>query len=177
MRFLKKTIAIRENSDIVHGMNNKRGATSGVPVYQLEQFQELIAKLFQCCRERIQYQCDRFELPDAELRCLLLFKQERYLTASGISLKMDVVKSRVTKILEGLVKKGYIQRVIDPEDHRVILLSLTTAGQKKIAEIDEFLMEVHQTVLNRVHPDQRTALLSNLELLKTAMQSVKDMMT
>lgn len=158
-------------------MNNKQGATLDIPVYQLEQFQELIAKLFQCCQERIQYQCDRFDLPDAELRCLLLFKQERYLTASGIALKMNVVKSRVTKILEGLVKKGLIQKIKDPEDNRVTLLSLTTTGQKKIAEIDGFLKEVHQTVLNRVLPDQRTGLLANLELLKTAMQSVKDMMT
>lgn len=157
-------------------MNDKQGATTGVPIYQLEQFQELIAKLFQCCQERIQYQCDRFELPDAELRCLLLFRQERYLTASGIALKMNVVKSRVTKIIEGLVKKEYIQKLKDPEDSRVTLLSLSASGQKKIAAIDGFLKEVHQEVLSRVHPDQRTAMLANLELLKTAMQSVKDMM-
>lgn len=157
-------------------MNDKQAATTGVPIYQLEQFQELIAKLFQCCQERIQYQCDRFDLPDAELRCLLLFRQERYLTASGIALKMNVVKSRVTKIIEGLAKRRYIQKLKDPEDSRVTLLSLTAAGQKKIAEIDGFLKEVHQEVLSRVHPDQRTTMLANLELLKTAMQSVKDMM-
>ena len=77
---------------------------NGVSEYQLLQFQELIAKLFQCCQERMQYQCERFDLPDAELRCLGLFGQERYLTAKGIAQKMDVVKSRVSKIIDGLIK-------------------------------------------------------------------------
>lgn len=132
--------------------------------------------LFQCCQERVQYQCDRFKLPDAELRCLLLFKQERYLMASSIALKMNVVKSRVTKIIEGLEKKDLIQRVKDPEDSRVALLSVTPKGQKKIDEIDHFLKVIHMEVLNRINPEHRTALLADLELLKTVMQSVRDMM-
>lgn len=157
---------------------NENGApnSSNIPVYQLEQFQSLIGMLFQCCQERVQYQCDRFKLPDAELRCLLLFKQERYLMASSIALKMNVVKSRVTKIIEGLEKKDLIQRVKDPEDSRVALLSVTPKGQKKIDEIDHFLKVIHMEVLNRINPEHRTALLADLELLKTVMQSVRDMM-
>lgn len=158
-------------------MNNNIDQERDIPPYQLDQFQELISKLFQCCQERIQYQSERFGLPDAELRCLKLFESERYLTAKGIAHRMNVVKSRVTKIIEGLVRKGFVQRVKDPEDSRVTLLSLTSMGQDKINAINEFLSEVHQEVLHRMVPDQRTLMLSNLEMLKTAMQSVKDMMT
>ena len=102
-----------------------------VSEFQLEQFQTLISKLFQCCQERMQYQCERFQLPDAELRCLGLFGEERYLTAKGIALKMNVVKSRVSKIIDGLIKKNLVQRIKDPEDSRISLLSLTSLGQKK----------------------------------------------
>ena len=98
--------------------------------FQLEQFQELVAKLFQCCQERMQYQCERFQLPDAELRCLSLFGDERYLTAKGIAYKMNVVKSRVSKIIDGLLRKKLIQRIKDPEDSRVSLLSLTPLARK-----------------------------------------------
>ena len=82
--------------------------------FQLEQFRHLVNRLYQCCHERMQYQSDRFDLPDAELRCLQLFGEERYLTPKGIAQKMNVVKSRVTKIIDGLIKKGYIQRIKDP---------------------------------------------------------------
>ena len=106
-------------------------------------FQELIARLFQCCQERMQYQCERFQLPDAEFRCLGLFGEERYLTAKSIAHRMNVVKSRVSKIIDGLIKKKLIQRIKDPEDSRIQLLSLTAEGQKKINEINGFLEDVY----------------------------------
>jgi len=124
----------------------------------------------------MQYQVDRFKLPDAELRCLLLFGEERYLTAKGISQKLNVVKSRITKIIEGLARKNLIQRIKDPEDSRVTLLSLTPKGVDKIKEINLFLEEVHTEVLFQMEPEQRKTMLTNLEVLKGAMEAVKEMM-
>ena len=100
-------------------------------------------RLFQCCQERMQYQCERFGLPDAEFRCLMLFGTERYLTAKGIAHKMNVVKSRVSKIVDGLIKKKLIQRIKDPEDSRISLLSLSADGQEKINNINKFLQNIH----------------------------------
>ena len=124
----------------------------------------------------MQYQCERFELPDAELRCLSLFGEERYLTAKGLALKMNVVKSRVSKIIDGLIKKNLIQRIKDPEDSRVSLLSLTPNGQKKLNDINAFLEEVHYQVLLQLVPEQRMAVLTNLDILKASMEAVKEMM-
>ncbi|MGD9084790.1 MAG: MarR family transcriptional regulator [Desulfobacterales bacterium] len=124
----------------------------------------------------MQYQCDRFDLPDAELRCLMLFGKERYLTAKGIALKMNVVKSRVSKIVEGLLRKKLIQRIKDPEDSRISLLSLTPQGHKKLNQINVFLEDVHHQVLLQIAPDQRKAVLTNLDILKASMEAVKEMM-
>jgi DNA-binding MarR family transcriptional regulator len=158
-------------------MNYSNNSFSGtVSDLQLKQFHELITKLYQCCHERMLYQSERFQLPDAELRCLLLFGDERYLTAKGIVLKLNVVKSRVSKIIEGLIAKELIQSLKDPEDSRVNLLSLTPGGQAKIDEINAFLEQVHHSVLDQMAPDQRKTLLTNLELLKGSMEAVKEMM-
>lgn len=158
-------------------MNNHRANySSEVTEYQLDKFQELITRLFQCCQERMQYQCERFELPDAELRCLGLFGNERYLTAKSIAHRMNVVKSRVSKIIDGLIKKDLIQRTRDPEDSRVQLLSLTPGGHKKVNEINSFMEEVYGQVLSQMAPDQRQAMLTNLDILKASMEAVKEMM-
>ena len=157
-------------------MNKIENDTIEVSTHQLRQFQELIAKLFQCCQERMQYQSDRFDLPDAELRCLMLFENERYLTSRSISQKMNVVKSRISKIVEGLVKRGMIQRIKDPEDFRVSLLSLTPGGQKKLNEIKSFLEDIHYQVLKQMAPEQRKTILLNLDFLKASMESVKELM-
>ena len=144
--------------------------------HQISQFRKLIAKLFQCCQDRMKYQCERFELPDAELRCLVLFGEERYHTPKGLAQKMNIVKSRISKIISGLVQKGLIQRISDPEDSRVTLLSLTPKGQKKLDEINRFLTEMHLEVLRQMGPEQRKTMITNLELLKASMESVKELM-
>lgn len=157
-------------------MNQKRKVSPSIPEGQLDQFKEQMARLVQCCQERTQYQSERFGLPDAELRCLLLFGGERYLTAKGIAMKMNVAKSRVSKVVGGLVKKGLVQRVKDPEDSRYNLLTLTAAGQEKYNEISKFNSKVHREILAMMPPEQRRALLSALDALGSSMESVKDMM-
>jgi len=158
-------------------MNENTAKHNGdIAGYQLTQFQELIAKLFQCCQERMQYQSDRFALPDAELRCLQLFANERYLTPKGIAYKMNVVKSRVTRIIDGMVGRKLIQRIKDPEDSRITLLSLTPKGQDKLNEINSFLESIHLEVLSQMAPEQRKTVLSNLEVLKASMEAVKELM-
>jgi DNA-binding MarR family transcriptional regulator len=154
----------------------KESPRTDISPYQLEKFQEIIAKLFQCCQERMQYQCERFNLPDAELRCLSLFGEERYLTAKSIAHKMNVVKSRVSKIIDGLISKNLIQRIKDPEDSRISLLSLTPDGQLKLNEINRFLNDIHGQVLSQMAPDQRQSVLTNLDILKASMEAVKEMM-
>ena len=174
---LKKNLDSQVFFDIVLAMNNNRdNHNGGVSAYQLDKFQELIERLFQCCQERMQYQCERFQLPDAEFRCLGLFGEERYLTAKSIAHRMNVVKSRVSKIIDGLIKKKLIQRIKDPEDSRVQLLSLTAEGQKKINKINGFLEDVYSEVLSGMAPDQRQAMLTNLDILKASMEAVKEMM-
>jgi DNA-binding MarR family transcriptional regulator len=176
-RHVKKKLDILSSCDIVHDMNysedTRRNQASD---NQIVQFQALITKLFQCCQERHQYQCERFGLPDAELRCLSLFGEERYLTPKGIALKMNLVKSRISKIVSGLVKKELIQKIADPEDSRVTLLSLTAKGQNKLNDINKFLDEMHMEVLGQMEPEQRKTMITNLELLKASMESVKELM-
>lgn len=164
-------------SYLVHTMNLlSKEIAQKISNHHLRQFKDVIMKLFQCCQERMQYQSERFGLPEAELRCLILFGDERYLTPKGIAQKMNVVKSRVTKIVQGLIKKQLLQRIKDPEDSRVTLLSLTPNGQKKINDINAFIDEIHQEVLIRMVPEQRKSLLLNLDVLAASMETAKDLM-
>jgi DNA-binding MarR family transcriptional regulator len=75
--------------------------------------------------------------------------------------------------MDGLSKKGLIQSTEDPNDGRVKLLSLTPAGQKKLKEIGIFIREIHQKILYQIESEQRKAILSSLELLRSSMEAVK----
>ncbi|EGB13804.1 regulatory protein MarR [Pseudodesulfovibrio mercurii] len=147
-----------------------------IPDRDVVEFEHLMESLFQCCRERLQYQSERFELPDAELRCLLLFEGERYLTAKGLAYRLNVAKSRVTKLVSALVRRGLLASLPDPADSRVKLLSLTPEGGRLIGEIARFRFEAHQAVLAWFNPEQRAELLHSLSLLSRHMKSVRDLM-
>jgi DNA-binding MarR family transcriptional regulator len=140
--------------------------------HQTERFQKLILGLYQCCQARIQRQSITFNLPDAELRCLRLFDLNADLTPKEMAGRMGVVKSRVTKIIDGLVEKGLIQRSKDPDDSRIWRLSLTQRGRKKLTAINQSLAAANEKILASMSPEQRRTLLIHLEALRKSMESV-----
>jgi DNA-binding MarR family transcriptional regulator len=142
--------------------------------YQAQRLQELIAEMIQCCEERKFFESNKFGLPYAEVRCLLLFGGERYLTVKGIAQRLDVAKSRVTKIVNGLVAKQLVKQVDDPDDARIKLICITQAGEEKALEIAAFQRGLHRQLLLHLTPDERKGIFSYLELLRSAMEAVKD---
>jgi len=141
--------------------------------YQTQRLQDLITQMLHCCEGRKLYQSQRFNLPHAELKCLMLFNGERYLTVKGVAQKLEVAKSRVTKIVDGLSRKRLVEQTNDPKDARIRLINLTAAGQTKYAEIDAFQKEIHRKILLQMTPEERKNALSYLELFRSAMEGVK----
>jgi DNA-binding MarR family transcriptional regulator len=141
--------------------------------YQTRKLQDLMAEILQCCRQRTSFLSHKYRMPEAELRCLQLFSGERYLTAKGIAQKLEVAKSRVTKILDGLIQKDLVETIDDPKDARIKLITLTPDGQKKAAEIGALTRELHERLLLEFEPEQRKSVLACLEMLRASMEAVK----
>ena len=107
----------------------------------------------------------------------MLFNGERYLTVKGMAQKLDVVKSRITKITNGLIEKGLAKRIDDPNDARVKLISLTSMGEKKSAEVHAFHKTIHREILMQMRAEERKLMLSQMELLRSSMEAVKEQLT
>jgi DNA-binding MarR family transcriptional regulator len=133
--------------------------------------------MVECCDDRKLYESKRFELPYAELKCLLLFKGERYLTVKQIATNLDVAKSRITKLINSLELKGLVERIADPQDARMKLISLTPYGQRMMEKVNFFQKDLHRKILLQFSEEERKKVLSNVELLRAAMESVKGKMT
>ena len=145
--------------------------------YQTQRLQNLIEEILQCCKERTSYLSEKFDIPEAELRCLMLFGEERYLTAKGISQKLDVAKSRVTKIINGLSEKKLVESIDDPKDARIKLIGLTQRGQKKSKAIASVIADLHQKLLLEFEPENRKMVLSCLEVLRSNMEAIKNQLS
>ena len=123
--------------------------------YQAHRLQELIAEMLKCCEDRKVYESGKFALPYAELKCLLLFDGQRYLTVTDIAQKLEVAKSRVTKLVNGLKEKQLVAEIDDPKDARIKLISLTPAGHTRFNEIAAFQRDLYRTLLLQIDTDER----------------------
>lgn len=162
---------------MIHTMNNQGPDSTDVLLgYQSQRLQDLIEEILHCCKERTSHLSKKFDIPEAELRCLMLFGEERYLTAKGISQKLDVAKSRVTKIINGLLHKRLVESTDDPKDARIKLIGLTSQGQRRSKELSAIMTDLHQKLLLEFEPEQRKMVISCLEVLRSSMEAVKNQM-
>lgn len=139
---------------------------------EIEKFQSIMDDLNRVCHERLRVQCELFGVNEAELRCLRLFENQRYMTPKDIASALGVVRSRVTRIVEGLEKKGLLRRMPDPDDSRVVLFSLTASGRERWESAREHVRGVNAAILGRLSDGQRGDLLSALAMLKVSMDAV-----
>ncbi|MEJ2428446.1 MAG: MarR family transcriptional regulator [Deltaproteobacteria bacterium] len=164
-------------ANMFNTMNDREANSIDVLIdYQSQKLEDLIAEIVQCCKERTSFLSNKFDIPEAELRCLMLFGEERYLTAKGISQKLDVAKSRVTKIINGLVQKRLVESIDDPKDARIKLIGLTSKGQRRSRELSDVTKDLHQRLLLELEPEQRKMVISCLEILRGSMEAVKNQM-
>ncbi len=141
--------------------------------FQTARLEELITETVRCCEDRKLFESQKFGLPYAALKCLRLFNGQRYLTVKTIARQLDVAKSRVTKIVAGLGEKGLVNQTADPRDGRVRLIALTAAGGEKLQQIRSFEREIHRRLLLEMREQERKSVLFYLEMLRSAMESVK----
>lgn len=66
------------------------------------------------------------------------------LSISQISEQMTDPRADVTRLLDRLVRDGFVERQPDEADRRVVRTYLTRAGAELLAAIDEPLLETHR---------------------------------
>jgi MarR family transcriptional regulator, 2-MHQ and catechol-resistance regulon repressor len=87
----------------------------------------------------------------------------------GKHLYLDV--STVTRLVDQLTKMGYLERVPDPDDRRVIRAKLTRSGTASINRIRGSLLDDYRDVLEAIPAASRQDVIEAIELLLRAFTS------
>lgn len=87
-------------------------------------------------------------------------------------LRLD--KSTVSRLVAGLVRKGYVARERDPANRRLDRLTVTEKGRQAHREIREAFHDRHVRVLDAMTPAEREALRTGLTGLIRALHEVAD---
>lgn len=82
-----------------------------------------------------------------------LYREKREITFNELSKKLDVSTARITKLLQKLVAKGYINKRQDENDKRKIIISLTDRGNEIAKSIEEKFYETISDVIDYIGID------------------------
>jgi DNA-binding MarR family transcriptional regulator len=79
---------------------------------------------------------------------LTILKMSSDYTLGDLGNAMHLSKSSSTQLVERLVKSGYVQRVPDETDRRVVHLQITQEGKTEVEVLKKKLMEKINTIIH-----------------------------
>ena len=85
-------------------------------------------------------------------------RQPEPITMGELSRILGVPFSTATRTVDWLVNNGYVQRLADPEDRRVVLVELTRSGKELYRAMNDLLLESAEQFLHNFSPDERKEL-------------------
>ena len=122
------------------------------------------------CQEKEVHLAELHGLTQAEFRCLRLFGTDESLNNKTIAERMNLSPSRLTRIIDGLVKKRYIRRNIDSNDRRNMKVHLSTKGKALVQQLNKAYVDIHEEILMDIDPSQHEQLIVAMTHLLEALE-------
>jgi len=122
------------------------------------------------CQEKEVHLAELHGLTQAEFRCLRLFGSDESLNNKTIAERMNLSPSRLTRIIDGLVKKRYIRRNIDSNDRRNMKVNLSTKGKALVQQLNKAYVDIHEEILLDIDSSQHEQLIVAMTHLLEALE-------
>jgi len=110
---------------------------------------------------------DELGLTEVELKCLLSLGTDKGLNNTNVAKRIHLTASRVTRIIDGLEKKGYLNKGHNHKDSRSLSLSLSRKGRLFIKKLNKQNVDMHSKILVEIKKSQRKALIHTMENLNS----------
>lgn len=96
-------------------------------------------------------------------------KRHGTLSMSDIGKCLSMPKPHITVIVDKLIDEGYVERLSDPKDRRIVNISLTTKGMTDFEEIKQAVSENLKIKLSTLSDEEQ-------DRLAVASQQVKEIL-
>ena len=122
------------------------------------------------CQEKEAWLAEEHGLFQAEFKCLRLFGSDKNLNNKEIAKRMNLSPSRLTRIIDGLVHKGYMMREIEQNDRRNMRITLSRSGNIFTHKLNKAFVDIHNEILQDIDVSQHESLIIAMENLHIAIE-------
>ncbi|MGB5894825.1 MAG: MarR family transcriptional regulator, partial [Ignavibacteriaceae bacterium] len=135
-----------------------------------EHLANLTFNLLARCQEKEAWLAEAHGLFLAEFRCLRLFGSDESLNNTQISKRMKQIPSRLTRIIDTLVQKGYMKREIEQYDRRNMRVFLSRRGKILTNKLNKAFVDIHYEILKDIDVSQHEPLITAMGHLQLAIE-------
>lgn len=139
-------------------------------IHKAESLANLTFNLLARCQEKEARLSEKHGLLDSEFKCLRLIGINENPNNKEIAERMLLSPSRLTRIVDGLVEKGYMMREINKDDRRNMRLSLSSKGKALAKKLNSAFVNIHEEILMSINVSQHQSLMTAMENLSSAVE-------
>jgi DNA-binding MarR family transcriptional regulator len=104
-----------------------------------------------------------------QFRAMTMLREMREASLSDLAAQTGSTISAASKVIDGLVERGYVVRETAPGDRRKLVLSLSAAGQEKIAGVDNAAADCLEEHFATLTDNECAMLALAMEVLRKAL--------
>lgn len=109
-------------------------------------------------------------IKQAEYRCLRAFENDECLNNNVLAKRLHLSPSRLTRIVTGLISKGYLSRSMNFSDKRYIYLQLSPQGKEVVKEVNQAYVRIHREILSNIETEQHAPLITAMNHFLKALE-------
>lgn len=113
--------------------------------------------------DQVTKELKEFDISEPQFNVLRILKgaKKTPLTVAAIQKRMIQKSSNITRIIDKLLSKGFVERKECVENRRKMDISITKKGLEHLKVLDKKVQSLHQPMMNNLNPDELKTL-SNL---------------
>jgi DNA-binding MarR family transcriptional regulator len=86
---------------------------------------------------------------------------------------MGVTPGATTRLVDGMIGRGWVERIRDPDDRRRVLLELSDEGRREAEYLRGETEAIVEAVVAQVPADDRPKVLEALQILRDAFEKAE----
>jgi DNA-binding MarR family transcriptional regulator len=129
-----------------------------------EKLFDLVVTIMKRCQMTEEKIKNEFALSTAEYNGLMAMIPGEKILCNVLSRRMELSPSRGSRVIDRLVKKGYVRTEV-PDDRRSLELSLTRKGSQMRRQIEEKLHECEERMVSTLSESEQDLVRQGLTLL------------
>ncbi len=100
--------------------------------------------------------------PQARLLFIIASRKEKGIAARELAEKMNVTPGAITQFTDALVEKGLVRRIEDPQDRRIVRLTVTRAAESRLEQVRAHFLMAASRSFSHLSDDELKQLISLL---------------